>query len=103
MSDLRDQIAAALRTTSVNDGPLAMNPDDPQDHHGPGGHRYYAWCALCQGNVDQLTDALMSVVQAAMAKAWDEGHDAGGHDGAAAACGITTHRSNPYRAEAHRG
>lgn len=64
-SDLREQLAEALRTTPSM---LMDTPEErdrhaatPRNHHI--GHHYYWGCAVCRGEVDTLADAALAVVQ----------------------------------------
>jgi hypothetical protein len=65
--DLRARIAEALLTTPA--GFMQAEPDGVEQHarrewHRHDRHRYHATCALCRGEEDTLTDAVMKVVQA---------------------------------------
>lgn len=51
----QDVIAHALRTT-----PVPGWEPDPNTLHGTGGHQYYIGCALCGGEIDTLTTAIIN-------------------------------------------
>lgn len=64
--DLRARIAEALLTTPA--GFVQAEPDGVEQHarrewHRHDRHRYHATCALCRGEEDTLTEAVMKVVQ----------------------------------------
>jgi hypothetical protein len=71
VDDLRARIAEALNTTAA--GFMQAEPDGVEHHtrhewhrhewHRHDRHRYNATCALCRGEEDTLTDAVMKVVQ----------------------------------------
>ncbi len=71
-------IVSALRTTLA----AGWESSGPVRHGGPGGHRFYIGCALCQGDVDALTDAIGAALADAgyqVAAAVDESEDPGAH------------------------
>lgn len=55
----REVIGAALRSTDVD----GWESSRPMLHgNGPFGHAYYLGCALCAGDVDTLTDAILTAL-----------------------------------------
>lgn len=63
-TSLRAAILAALTTIPVgdHDDPEGYAARAPHTTHGPGGHQYRYDCALCQGETDTLTDAVMAAI-----------------------------------------
>lgn len=59
-SDLRARIAAALANTASSS--LRDQMSEPFTRHGDG-HSYDGSCALCRGEVETLTDAVMAIVE----------------------------------------
>lgn len=64
-ADLRAAIHTALTTTPAKRARIADNAEvNPFAEHGKG-HNYAAHCALCRGEADTLTDAVMAVLDQA--------------------------------------
>lgn len=66
----RQRYARALRTTPAT-GHTHKPGQEKWDHHplpGEQGHRYTYTCALCRGDIDALTDAVMAVADAQLAE-----------------------------------
>jgi hypothetical protein len=65
--DLRARILEALNTApcaDIRDDPEAAARHSSRPHTRHDKHQYHAFCALCSGEADTLTDAVMAEISA---------------------------------------